>query len=156
MAEMLQARAGIRMVAVPYKGLVEAQTGLLGGQIDTMFHDFGNTFSHVQSGQLRALGMSGESRVSELPDTPAIAEIFPGFFAISWFALVAPPRTPPAIAEKLSQAVADALSMPDVIERLRRYSMTPAGGSPATAATFLKEETDRWRDVILAAGIKPE
>jgi tripartite-type tricarboxylate transporter receptor subunit TctC len=156
MAEMLQARAGIRMTAVPYKGLVEAQTGLLGGQIDSMFHDLGNTFPHVQSGQIKALGITGESRVRELPDTPAIAEIFPGFLAISWFALVAPPRTPSAIAEKLSHVVAEAIGMTDVVERLQRYSMTPAGGSPAAAAAFLKEETDRWRHVILAAGIKPE
>jgi tripartite-type tricarboxylate transporter receptor subunit TctC len=156
MAEMLQARAGIRMTPVPYKGLVEAQIGLLGGQIDLMFHDFGNTFPHVQSGQIRALGITGESRVRKLPDTPAIAEIFPGFLAISWFALAAPPRTPPAIVEKLSQAVAEAVGMDDVVARLRRYSMIPAGTSPAAAATFLKEETERWREVILAAGIKPE
>jgi tripartite-type tricarboxylate transporter receptor subunit TctC len=156
MAEMLQSRAGIRMTAVPYKGLVEAQSGLLGGQIDTMFHDFGNTFPHVQSGQIRALGVTGEARVRELPQVPAIAEYFPGFLAISWFALAAPPRTAPALTEKLSQAVAEALAMPDVIERLQRYSMTPVGSSPAGATTFLKEETDRWREVIAAAGIKPE
>jgi tripartite-type tricarboxylate transporter receptor subunit TctC len=156
MAEMLQARAGIQMVSIPYKGLVEAQASLLGGQIDTMFHDFGNTYPHVQSGQLKALGVTGDARVRELPDTPAIAEIYPGFLAISWFALAAPPQTPPAIAEKLSQAVTEIVGMPDIVKRLERFSMTPVGGSRATTASFLKEESDRWRDVIITAGIRPE
>jgi tripartite-type tricarboxylate transporter receptor subunit TctC len=156
MAEMLQARAGIRIVSVPYRGLVEAQTGLLGGNIDMMFHGVGDTLPHVQSGKLKALGVTGNTRVPEMPDAPAIAEIYPGFLAISWFALVAPPKTPPEIAEKLSRAVAETVGMPDVLKLLQRFSMTPVGNSPAETAAFLKEESERWREVIQAAGIKPE
>jgi tripartite-type tricarboxylate transporter receptor subunit TctC len=156
MAEMLQARTGIRMTFVPYRGLVEAQTGLLTGQIDVMFFDVSNTLPHIQSGRLKALGVTGETRVPELPDVPPIAEMFSGFLAISWFGLVAPPKTPLVIAEKVSSLTAEAAKVPDAVKLLQRYSMKPVGSTPAEAAIFLQQEAERWRDVIQSAGIKPE
>jgi tripartite-type tricarboxylate transporter receptor subunit TctC len=156
MAEMLQARAGIRLVHVPYTGLGQAQTDLLAGQVDMLFHDTGNTMPHVKTGKVKVLGVTGETRLAEFPDVPAIAEAYPGFLAISWFAVVAPPKTSPEIAEKLSRAIGEAMQSPDVVNRLAAFSMTPVGTSPAEAATFVREETERWRNVIISAGITPQ
>jgi tripartite-type tricarboxylate transporter receptor subunit TctC len=87
---------------------------------------------------------------------PAIAETFPGFLSTTWFAIVAPPRTPPEIAEKLSSAIAEIVRQPDVAAKFEALSTTPVGSSPAATAALISEETERWRKVIVAAGIKPE
>jgi tripartite-type tricarboxylate transporter receptor subunit TctC len=141
---------------VPYKGLAPAMTDLLGGHVDMMFDNLTNALPQVRDGKVKALAVAGASRIPELPDVPAIAEMYPGFYSTSWFAIVAPPKTPPEIAGKISQAIAATLKMPDVIERYRALASTPVGNSPAEMAAFLKTESARWQEVIKAAGIKPE
>lgn len=152
--EMLSLAAAIRTVHVPYPGLGPAMTDLLAGHVDMLVDNLGNVLPRVREGKLKALGVGSETRVAELPDVPAIAEMFPGFRAMAWFAIVAPPKTPPDIAAKISQAVAETLRLPDVAKRLRDLSITPVGYSPAETAAFLKDETERWRKVIVAGGIK--
>jgi tripartite-type tricarboxylate transporter receptor subunit TctC len=155
-AEMLKVAAGIDFVHVPYKGLAPAMTDLLAGHVDVLFDNLTNALPQVRSGSVKALGVAGETRIPELPDVPAIAEFFPGFYSTSWFAIVAPPRTPAEIAGKLSQAVAAILRQPDVAERFRALASTPLGTSPAETADFLKKESERWRQLIVTAGIKLE
>lgn len=154
--EMLKLAAKIDFVHVPYKGLAPAMTDLLGGHVDMMFDNLTNALPQVRDGKVKALAVAGQSRIPELPDVPAIAELYPGFYATSWFAIVAPPKTPPEIATKISQAIAATLKLPDVIERYQALASTPVGSSPAETAEFLKKESERWRQVITAAGIKPE
>lgn len=153
--EMLSLAASIRTVHVPYPGLGPAMTDLLAGHVDMLVDNLGNVLPRVREGKLKALGVGSETRVAELPDVPAIAEMFPGFRAMAWFAIMAPPKTPPDIAAKISQAVAETLRLPDVAKRFRDLSITPVGSSPAETAAFLKDETERWRKVIVAGGIKP-
>ena len=154
--EMLKLAAKIDFVHVPYKGLAPAMTDLLGGHVDMMFDNLTNALPQIRDGKVKALAVASETRIPELPDVPAIAELFPGFYSTSWFAIVAPPKTPPDIAARLSQAIAATLKLPDVIERYRALASTPVGSSPAETAEFLKKESERWRQVIAAAGIKPE
>jgi tripartite-type tricarboxylate transporter receptor subunit TctC len=154
--EMLKLAAKIDFVHVPYKGLAPAMTDLLGGHVDMMFDNLTNALPQVRDGKVKALAVAGTTRIPELPDVPAIAEMFPGFYSTSWFAIVAPPKTPPDIVAKISQAIATTLKLPDVIERYRALASTPVGSSPAETAAFLKKESERWRQVIAAAGIKPE
>jgi len=154
--EMLKQAASIRMVNVPYPGLGPAMTDLLAGHVDLLVDNLGNVLPRVREGKLKALGVGSETRVAELPNVPAIAEMFPGFRAMAWFAIVAPPKTPADIAAKISQAVAEALRLPDVAKHFRNLSITPVGSSPAETAEFLKDETERWRKVIVAGGIKPD
>jgi tripartite-type tricarboxylate transporter receptor subunit TctC len=104
---------------------------------------------------VKALGVASEARIAELPDVPAIAELFPGVHATAWFAIVASPKTPSEIAAKISHAVADALRLPDVAKRFHDLSIKPVGSSPAETAAFLRQETERWRKVIVTGGIKP-
>jgi tripartite-type tricarboxylate transporter receptor subunit TctC len=82
-------------------------------------------------------------------------ELYPGFLSIAWFGIVAPPRTPSAIAEKMSLAVSETLRMPDVLKRLSDLSADPIGGTPAQMAKLLKEDAVRWREAIRAAGVTP-
>jgi tripartite-type tricarboxylate transporter receptor subunit TctC len=154
--EMLKSAAGIDFVHVPYKGVAPAETDLLAGHVDIMFDNLGNALPYIRDGRVKALGVASETRIPELPDVPAIAEMFPGFYSTSWFAMVAPPNTPPEIVSTVSQAIAATLRLPEVIERFRTMSSTPVGISPAETAAILKKESARWRQVIVSAAIKPE
>jgi tripartite-type tricarboxylate transporter receptor subunit TctC len=152
--ELLKIQAGIEIVHVPYKGLVP--TDLLAGHVDLMFNNLGNTLPHIRSGALKVLAVGSEKRLAVLPDVPAVAEILPGFVSTTWFAVVAPPRSSPAIAAKLSAAIAEILRLPDVAKRLQDLALTPVGSTPAETAAFIHEERNRWRQVIVSAGIKPD
>ncbi len=85
-----------------------------------------------------------------------MAEFYPGFVSIAWFSISAPPKTPAAIAEKLSAAIAEILKQPDVANRLQALSAEAIGSTPAGMAAIMKEDAERWRGVIRAAGVKPE
>ena len=152
--ELLKIQAGIEIVHVPYKGLVP--TDLLAGHVDLMFNNLGNTLPHIRSGALKVLAVGSEKRLAVLPDVPAVAEILPGFVSTTWFAVVAPPRSSPAIAAKLSAAIAEILRLPDVAKRLQDLTLTPVGSTPAETAAFIHEERNRWRQAIVSAGIKPD
>lgn len=150
-------KVGIRFSLVQYKGLPPALTDVVAGHIDMMFHELASTLPHIKAGKLKAIGIGGEVRIPELPGVPTISETYPGFLTTSWYAVVAPPKTQPEIADKLSQALAEALRHPDVATRLKQdSSTTPVGSSPAETAAFLKQESERWRQVIVPAGIKRE
>jgi tripartite-type tricarboxylate transporter receptor subunit TctC len=154
--EMLKLAAGIKMTHVPYSGMAPALNDLLAGHVEMMFDNLGNSLPLVQERKLKGLAVSGEKRAPELPDLPAIAETYPEVQATSWFAVVAPPKTPPEIAAKLSQAFAEILRTPEIEKRWRDMTLTPVGGTPEEIAAFFKVETERWRKVIVSGNIKPE
>jgi tripartite-type tricarboxylate transporter receptor subunit TctC len=154
--EWLKSLAGIRLTHVPYKGAGLAQADLVAGHIDLMFDNVGNPVPLIKDGKLRALGIAAERRFAALPDVPPISETLPGFQVTTWFAMVAPPKTPPEIAAKLSAAIAEILRMPDVAKRLEESHATPVGSNPAETAARFKEETERWHRIIRTAGIKAE
>jgi tripartite-type tricarboxylate transporter receptor subunit TctC len=152
--EWLKLLAGIKITHVPYRGTAPAMTDLLAGHVELMFDNAANALQQVRDGKLRALAIGAPPRLAELPDVPAMAEFFPEFVAASWFSIVAPPQTPPAIVVKLSEAIGEALRMPDVVNRLHGLGATPVGSSPDETAVFVRQETERWRKVICGAGIK--
>ena len=101
------------------------------------------------------LAVASDKRLAELPDIPSLAEAGVTYFqADTWNAIAAPPKTPAPIVAKINAAVNDVFAMPDVRGRLATMSMTPAGGSPADMAAFVKAETARWGEVIRAADIR--
>jgi tripartite-type tricarboxylate transporter receptor subunit TctC len=154
-AELFKSMAGgLNITHVPYKGTAPALADLLAGQVEMMCDNLGVSLPHVKSGKLRALGVASTKRVPSLPDVPTLAETLPGFESIAWFGIVAPPKTPAAIAQKVSAGVADALKLPDVQKRLAEFSAEPMGLTPAQTAEFMKRETERWGAVIRSAGVR--
>jgi tripartite-type tricarboxylate transporter receptor subunit TctC len=154
--EMLWLAAGIKVVNVPYAGLAPAMTDLIAGHVDVLIDNLGNSLPMVRDGKVKALAVTIERRIPELPNVPAIAELYPGFYSASWFGMVAPPKTANDIATKVSQGIAETLKLPDVAQRFKDLAITPLGYTPAETAAFLKRETDRWREVIVKGGIKPD
>ena len=121
-----------------------------------MFDNIGNPLQLIRDGKVRALSVGSERRIAALPDVPALSEVFPGLVVTTWFAIVAPPKTPLEIATRLSAAIDEILTMPDVVKRIADFNAVPVGGTPAATAALIKSETERWRKIIQAAGIEPQ
>jgi tripartite-type tricarboxylate transporter receptor subunit TctC len=155
-SEMFQMMAKVKFVNVPYRGSAPALQGLLAGDCDLMFDNLGVSLALVKSGQLRLVAVGTAARMATLPDVPTIAETLPGFASSAWFAVVAPPKTPRAIVERLSADIAAAIRSPEVAQRFAEMSAESVGSSPEAAARFMREEAERWAGVIRAAGIKLE
>ncbi|MCC6888896.1 MAG: tripartite tricarboxylate transporter substrate binding protein [Hyphomicrobiales bacterium] len=152
--ELLKLKAGVQIRDIPYRtGTGPAAIDVLGGQVDAMFLNIAEGLAHIKSGGIRALGVGTLKRVPQLPDVPAIAEKYPGFFTTTWYAMAAPPKTPPAIVSKLSAAINETLTAPEVSNKLTAQSMQVVALSQAETAEFLKNEIERWREVIKAAGL---
>lgn len=152
--EWFKILTGVRLTHVPYRGTAPAIADLLAGHVQLMFDNAANALPQVRQGKLKALAIGAPPRIAELPAIPAMAEFFPSFLASSWFSLVAPPNTPPDVVAKLSQAIAEALRQPDVAKRLQGLGATAGGEPPDQTAAFVREETARWRKVIVDAGIR--
>jgi tripartite-type tricarboxylate transporter receptor subunit TctC len=147
-AETFKAMTGTRMVHIAYKGSAPALQDVLAGQVEMMFAELSTALPGIRNGSLRALSVGSEKRTELLPGVPAFSETVPGFVAVNWQALVAPPKTPVAIAEKLSATIAEVLKQPDVVTRLNQLSLEGIGSTPAETAVFLKRESERWGKVV--------
>jgi tripartite-type tricarboxylate transporter receptor subunit TctC len=152
-AELLKSMAGIDLLHVPYKGTAPAMTDLLGGQVELLFDNLITAMPHVKSGKLKLLGVGGARRVAAFPEVPAIAEVLPGFRSETWMAIVAPPGTPAPIAAKLSGAIARAVQEPDFRRFLTELQAEPVGNTPREMAEVVRQDTERWAEVIRAARI---
>ena len=151
-AERFKALIGASIVHVPYKGAGPALADLLAGRVDMMFVNLGDALRHRD--KLRLVAVASEQRVPALPGVPALNETFPGFVSTTWYAIVAPQKTPPALAERLSQAIAGVVRSPDLMKRLRELNIEPVASSPDATAAFIAEEVKRWRAIIVEAGVK--
>ena len=153
-AELVKSVAGINILHVPYKSPSEAIVDVLGKRVDMTFANLLDAWPHINDGALKVLGVGSSARSFALPDVSTLSETLPGVVSDTWYAIVAPPETPAEIVARLSSAIAEAIVLPDVAQRLRDLHASPIGDSPADAAIFLKEETERWHNVIVSAGIK--
>ena len=155
--ELLKLKSGTKIRDIPYRqGTGPAIIDVLGGRIDAMFINISEALPHIRSGGVIPLGISTDKRIEQLPNVPTIAEIYPGFYSSTWYALVAPPKTPADITGKLSMAILDVLRLPDVSEKLAAQSMVIIGASQGETDKFIKSEVERWRDVIKASGLKAD
>ena len=150
-------QTGTNMVHVPYKGGGPAVVSLVAGETSLLFATIPSAIQHIQSGRLRALGVSRAKRSSALPEVPTIAEAgVPGFEAIEWNGVMLPAGTPPAIVRRVHQALSKSLALPAIQERIVNVGAEVVDSSPEEFGAFLKSEFASWAKVIKEVGITVE
>ena len=153
-AELFRTMAGIDLVHITYKGGAPAVADLLGGHVDLMFDVLPSSMPYVNSGKLKALGITAEARSPLLPRVPTVAESgLPGYQAITWNGILAPAATPKEIIARLNAAIGQVLRSTDTKERLAAIATEPVANSPEQFAAFLRAETAKWADLIKRTGI---
>lgn len=156
-AELFSYMTTLKMVHITYKGGPLAINDLLTGQIALYFAGVPVALPFVQSGRLRALGVTGAKRASVLPDVPTIAEAgVPGYEHILWGMLLVPAATPKEVVSRLNGAAVKSLEAADVRERYAGMGVEPAPSTPERAAAYLKSETDKYAKVVKAIGLRIE
>jgi tripartite-type tricarboxylate transporter receptor subunit TctC len=155
--ELFKVMAGVDVTHVPYKGSAPALQDLLGGQVQFMFDNLPPSLPHIKAGKLRALAVTSTTRAPALPDLPTMAEAgLPGFEASSWFGLLAPAGTPPAIVAQIHAETARISKLPDIRDRLTAAGFEVVGGPPDVFAALIRDNNARLGKVIREAGIKAE
>ena len=154
--ELFQMLTGVQMLHVPYKGAGLALTDLVGGRVQVMFDVVAASIGFIKAGKLRALAICSAERAPVLPDVPPLASYVPGFDVTAWHGIAAPAATPREIVDKLNGEIEAALAMPAVIAALKQLGADPAPMPPAQFATFIAEDTARWKKVVAFAHIKAE
>ncbi len=156
-AEMFQSVAGIKLVHVPYKGVVPALNDVLGNQVPMLFAGFPTAIQHVRAGRLRALAVTSPNRMEQAKDIPTIAEQgYPGFEVTQWFGLFAPARTPHEIVERLYRETAAVLKSPDVRDRLIAQGAEPVGSSPGQFRSFIASQSAKFGKAVREAHVHVE
>ena len=156
-AALFASQAGIQMQHVPYKGATQAAVGVAGGEVKVAFQGLATVTSLIAGGKLRLIGVTTPARHPRFPDVPTVAESgLPGFEFNSWFTLMAPAGTPPAIVNRLHDEVVKALADPEVKGKFDGLGLTPRGTSPEQLGTATKEQFAKYQRLIKAAGITAE
>ena len=154
---MLQQMTGAPMVHVPYRGNAPAVADVIAGHVTMIFDGMATSLPHVREGRLRGIAVSTAQRASSMPELPTVAESgYPGFDVGSWFGLLAPAGTPPATVQAINAKVLEVMGRPAFLSLLATSGLEPRPGSPAAFATLIQDETQRWGNVIRAAGIRAE
>ncbi len=153
-AEMFKRDAGIYAVHIPFNGGNPAQLALLSGQVDFNFDNLATAAPNIKAGKLKALAVTTTQRASALPDIPAMAETLKGFEVDTWWGLVAPANTPPAMVSRLHQAFSAALAAPETKARFGMMMAEPVSSTPDQFAAFMKRELVKYEPVVKASGAK--
>jgi tripartite-type tricarboxylate transporter receptor subunit TctC len=153
--ELFKYMAKVDLTHVPYRGASPAYTDVIAGRVDCTFAVMASGLPLVQSGQLRALGVTTATRVAAAPEMPTIAEAgVSGYDTSSWFAFFVPAKTPPEIIRKMHADTIAALAEPQVRAKLDALGVVVVGSTPEQLGTHLQAEMDKWAPVIKAANIK--
>jgi tripartite-type tricarboxylate transporter receptor subunit TctC len=152
---LLASMAGIDLMHVPYKSSAQSVTDMITGRLDMQFATIGPTLQTIRAGQLRALVTSGARRATVLPDVPTVAEAgIAGYEASLWMSLVAPAATPPAIIARLNREVTAVLNDTEVRSAFAKHGVEPEPGSPDALGARIRDDVQKWREVITGAGIR--
>ena len=154
-AELFMQSAGIKMLHVPFRSSPEAIAAVAGRQVDVLFDTVSALIGQVQSGQLKALAVTGKERFPAVPDVPTALSsgLVPGYDVTTWYGVFGPRGMPPAVVAKLNGALADILKDPAVRARLSTAGVVVQGSTPAEFGAFMAGEFKRWNTVREAAGI---
>jgi tripartite-type tricarboxylate transporter receptor subunit TctC len=157
MGEQFKLATGTNLVHVPYRGVGPALNDAVGGQVQVMYDNLPSSLALIQAGKLRALAVSSPKRLEALPDVPTFAELkLDDIDWMAFFGVVAPAGTPAPVIERLSAAVKQVLTMPEVREKLAAQQAILIGNAPAEFSAQIARESERFRRAVTAANIKVE
>jgi tripartite-type tricarboxylate transporter receptor subunit TctC len=155
--EMFKQRAGIDVLAVPYRGDAPLITALTAGEVELAVVPLPSARSHVEAGSLRPLGVANAKRNPTVPNVPTIAEQgFAGFDSASWHGLFVPAKTPHEIVQRIQQEARKALDSAEVRQRLTGFGIEPVGSPPEDFAALVRLDTEKYAEVVKNAGIPPQ
>ncbi len=154
--ELFKTMTGTFMIHIPYRGSGPALMDMVSGNADVMFDNLPSSMQQIKAGTLKALAVTSAQRSPALPDVPTVAEAggpaLKGYEASSWFGLLAPAGTPPAIVDRIQQEVAKALATPAVKEKMLAQGALPSGNAPAEFTRLIADEHVKWAKVVKASG----
>ncbi len=154
--ELLKMLAGIDILHVPYKGVQQGITDIIGGQVHLICDQVGSAYPHVRSGRLRGLAVTGTKRALAAPELPTVAEAgVPGFEIIAWGGVVVPARTPKPVIARLNEGFNQVLTSAAVKERFAAMNYEAAGGTPEFFGEHLRKEMAKWAELAKRMGLKP-
>jgi tripartite-type tricarboxylate transporter receptor subunit TctC len=152
-ADLLCRRAGIRMVHIPYAGTSAAVKDVLSGEVPVLFTHLGTVAGLIHAGQLRALAVTGDHRMTEFPDLKTVAEMgYPGFDVTTWHGVMAPANTPYPVIARLYVELVRAVGIPEVQSQLAAMGMEPVGSTPEQFSDAINADVRRWAEVLRATG----
>jgi len=154
--ELLNYMAGIKTVAVAYKGTGQAVNAIVSGEVQVFIINPLVGLPQVQAGKLRALAVTGAKRSPALPELPAIAETLPGFEQIVWHSVMAPARIPKPILAKLSKELIRIIKLPEIKERFASQALDAVGSTPEELSALIKNESAMYAKLVKQIGFKPQ
>jgi tripartite-type tricarboxylate transporter receptor subunit TctC len=154
--EAFKLQSGLYIVNIPYRGTAPAVADVVAGTLPLMFANVGNVRGLVQTGKLKALGVTSAKRLPQFPDAPAIAEVLPGFESSAWFGLFGPAKMPPDIVKRISDAARAAVRAETMRRRLEGDAGTPVGNAPEEFAAFVRTDVPRWAKLVKYSGATPD
>jgi tripartite-type tricarboxylate transporter receptor subunit TctC len=155
-AELFNYMAGIKTVAVNYKGTGQAVGAVVGGEVQMMVMSPLIAIPQIKAGKLRAIGLTGSKRSPALPDVPTIAESLPGYENITWHSVVVPARTPKPIVAKLSKELMRIIRNPEMQVHFAQQGLDAVGSTPEALATLIKKEQVEYAKLVKQIGLKPQ
>jgi tripartite-type tricarboxylate transporter receptor subunit TctC len=155
--ELFNIVAGTKLVHVPYKGVNLAMNDVLAGAIHLVVIGVPAAAPHIKSGRLRALGVIAPQRLPALPEVPTVAEAgLPDFEVTTWYGVLAPAGTPRSVVARLNGELVKILYSPDMKDKLNAMGTDPVTSTPEEFATYLRQETAKWAEVVRKAGLKAD
>ena len=153
--ELFKVRTKTNIVHIPFKGSAPSMTALISGEVDLSYANIPAIHSHVKSGRLRPIANLGPRRSDQLPDVPTMKEAgVSGVEVVVWYGVLAPSKTPRDIINTLSGAIIKATRAPDIKQRLLDQGAEPLGNTPEEFSKLLREEVEKWAEVVKVSGAK--
>ena len=152
---LFEKMAGIELTHVPYRGSAQSVLDLIDGRVEMQFGTLAPTLPLIREGKVRALAVTGGKRNATLPEVPTIAESgLPGYESSLWAAIVVPAGTPPGIVARLNREVVAVLTDPEMVASLGKQGLDLDPGPPAALAARIRDDVEKWREIIQKAGIR--
>lgn len=154
--ELIQARGGVKMVHIPYKGFGQAVTDVVANQVPMLVGGVTASIGLIRGGKLRSIGVTEPQRNPQLPEIPAIAETLPGFNIQAWYGFLAPAGVPAEIVKKIHADIVAIVRTPEFLERLKKDAIAPVANTPDEFAARIKRETVEWAGIVKSSGARLE